>query len=755
VDASASAPPSDPGAPTSGPVSAPSQPAYSPTTSGEASAAAATGGLLHNPVALIGMVAVVVAVLALGWWMMAGGSGSTPDGVSVSADTGAAAAGITPVADDRPSVAILYFDNLTGDESLDWLRSGITELLVTDLSQSPELRVLTTDALYEILDETGNLESKTTSAALVREVAERGNVDNVVVGSFIRAGDTFRLSARLQRPATGETLAAETVEGVGEDSVFDSVDDLTRRIKDRLQVPISSSPVVDRDLSDVTTASMDAYRNYTDGVNLISQNRSEEAIPVFERALEIDPEFAMAFAKLSVVYGNLRDFEQERFWAEKAIEHADRLTQRERYYIEGRYYSTRAETIPQAIEAYESALALYPDDSASGNNVANAYMVMEQYDKAVAAYEETLRRGTPFLPAYLNTALSYANAGDCDRAMELMRDFARGRPEYHFAYYDLAATAVQCSLPDDALTAAETYRESVAAGAPADVFDGYYEAQALILLDEFERAAEAAERIANSPSPRVRLTAYPTMRALIAQYKGDQQEAVDIFTQATESAADSPEEGLQLWMRTALADIGGGAPEAALQALDRASEDAQLLEQDQYVAAVVAIAQARAGRTVAARTAARAHERLSSQLAPPWARRAEMLVAAEVARSQGDLGTARDRLEEAMAMLPPGPSPPVFADEVLYAFPLAEVRLAEGDAAGAAELFERITELGSQRLYYPYEYVRSFYYLGKIAQDDGNTAAARRNYQRFLDYWGDGELDRDRVDEARAFISGN
>jgi tetratricopeptide (TPR) repeat protein len=245
------------------------------------------------------------------------------------------------------------------------------------------------------------------------------------------------------------------------------------------------------------------------------------------------------------------------------------------------------------------------------------------------------------------------------------------------------------------------------------------------------------------------------MRALIAQYHGDQQEAIDILTQATESTTDNPEEGLQLWMAIALAQIGGDAPETALQALDRASEDAQLLEQDEFVAAVAAIAQARAGRTVAARTAARAHERLSSQLPPPWARRAEMLVAAEVARSQGDLGTAGDRLEEAMAMLPPGPNTPVYDDAVRYAFPLAEIRLAEGDASGAAELFERITELGSQRLYYPYEYVRSFYYLGKIAQDDGNTAAARRSYQRFLDYWGDGELDRDRVAEARAFISGN
>jgi tetratricopeptide (TPR) repeat protein len=204
----------------------------------------------------------------------------------------------------------------------------------------------------------------------------------------------------------------------------------------------------------------------------------------------------------------------------------------------------------------------------------------------------------------------------------------------------------------------------------------------------------------------------------------------------------------------ARAQINGGDPAAALAALDNAAAASEILDRDEEIAALSVIAQARAGRSVAARTAAREHERLSSQLPPPWARRSRLLVEAELARSQGDNDTARDRLEEAMSLLPGGNHWPVFADEVLYAFPLAEIRLQEGDADGAAELFTRITEMQSQRLYSPYEYVRSFYYLGKIAQQDGDRASARRHYERFLEYWGDGELDRERVAEARAFVSG-
>jgi serine/threonine protein kinase/TolB-like protein len=724
-----------------------------PTTTGEAHVPpSGAGGVFQNKLVVAGIGAAVVVVL-FGWWLLAGGSAArSPSPAGRSAGTGEA----ETVADARPSVAVLYFDNLSGDASLDWLRSGLTDLLVTDLSQSPEIRVLTTDALFDILAETDSLEARVTSAALVREVAERGGVEHVVVGSFIRAGDTFRISARLQRPASGETLAAETVEGAGEDSVFASIDDLTRRIKNRLQVPVAASPVVDRDLSDVTTASMDAYRHYTDGVNLISQNRSEEAIPVFERALQIDPEFAMAFAKMSVVYGNLRDFDQERYWSEKAIEHADRLTQRERFYIEGRYYSQRAETMPQAIEAYENALALYPDDSASRNNVGNAYMRTEQFDQAVFNYEELLRRGTTFLPAYLNTAGAYAHSGDCDKALDLLRDFARNQPEYHFAYQDLAHIAVVCDRPEEALAALDAYRESVEAGSPPDIFDGLYEAQALILLDELDRARTEAARMADSASPIARLVAYPRMVALTEQYRGRQRDAIATLSAAAQAAVGDgqPTEQFILWLSTAIAQLAGGDANGALASLDKARATAELLEQDEPVEAFAVIAQARAGRAVAARTAARQYERLAAQLPLPQTARLRLLVEAELALSQNDLAMARDKLEQAAGLLPDGKIWPPFAEQAMILFPLAEVRLRDGDPAGAAELFTRITESGSQRLYFPYEYVRSFFYLGKIAQDDGDAAAARRHYQRFLDYWGEGDLDRDRVAEARAFVGG-
>ena len=97
-----------------------------------------------------------------------------------------------------PSIAVLHFDNLTGDAELDWLRTGLTDMLVTDLSQSPNLTVLSIDRLFQILSDLDRLEDPVTSFETVREVAERANTDTVVLGSFMKAGDNIRINVRIQ-----------------------------------------------------------------------------------------------------------------------------------------------------------------------------------------------------------------------------------------------------------------------------------------------------------------------------------------------------------------------------------------------------------------------------------------------------------------------------------------------------------------------------------------------------------------------------
>jgi TolB-like protein len=164
----------------------------------------------------------------------------------------------------KPSVAVLYFENNTGDPSLDWLRTALTDMLVTDLSQSPQVEVLGTDRLYQILQEMNRLDERITSFNVVQEVAQKANVQTVLLGSFLKAGESIRISIRLQDASSGRILTSDKVEGVGEASIFPMVDDLTRRIEARFEVSAAADAELDRDFKDVTTASIEAYRPYAE-----------------------------------------------------------------------------------------------------------------------------------------------------------------------------------------------------------------------------------------------------------------------------------------------------------------------------------------------------------------------------------------------------------------------------------------------------------------------------------------------------------
>ncbi len=154
-----------------------------------------------------------------------GGGVGSPDGF-----------GAIPTAAEAPAVAVFYFDNLSNDADLDWLRTGLADMLVTDLSQSPNLRVLGTDRLYSMLEEMGNLDDDRTSFETVQSVARQARMNTAVLGGFARIGDQVRIDARVQDARTGDVLASESVSGAT-DEIFALVDNLTDRITDNFAMP--------------------------------------------------------------------------------------------------------------------------------------------------------------------------------------------------------------------------------------------------------------------------------------------------------------------------------------------------------------------------------------------------------------------------------------------------------------------------------------------------------------------------------------
>jgi tetratricopeptide (TPR) repeat protein len=649
----------------------------------------------------------------------------------------------------------MYFENNTGNKEMDWLRTGLTDMLVTDLSQSPDVEVLSTDRLVQILGAMNKLDDRQISFDTVQEVARRAGVRHVMLGSFIKAGEAIRINVKLQDATSGRIISTERVDAVNEASLFPTMDDLTRRVKARfaessnvltglLSRPGSKPGLplyLDRDLKDVTTSSMEAYREYAAGVEQNQRSRYQDALPHFEKAVSIDPTFALAYAKMAVGAGNMgRSNERDRY-AERALALVDRLTPRERLYIEGYYNSSTVETTGKAIDAYSKLLELYPDHSASRNNVAVLLLRTDQFDKAIEHYELLRERGFEFPGAVANMAVAYVTADRPEDALSVTREFTSRYPLVEAGHLNLGTIALSLNRLDEAKASLEKSLALRPNFPPAVASIGVLH----LVRDEFAEARQIGQQLLKAPAPNVRSLGW--LQLIYADlYQGRTMAAAKQLARAVDEqgpAGSNESAG----MRTIMAEISRAhqrREEAAAHA-QRAIADARgrlSVLDGLFQGAVAGSAQIRSDYGRIAATLPAGVDKVLPELAD-----------AILSIEDGRHAEALPMLQRVSPHVPPGvvwagAVVPIRQPRTRVAYWTARAQLAGGNDVEAAQRFKSVVDAGWGRLFTPIEYIRSFYYLGQIAERSGDRNKAREYYGRFLKYWKDGDIDRDKVQDA-------
>ncbi len=652
--------------------------------------------------------------------------------------------------DGRRSVAVFYFDNLTGDPQLDWLRTGLTDMLVTNLSQSPGLRVLGTSRLYQLLEETGHRDDRTVSAPIVESVARKAQATTALVGSFVRAGSQIRISASVQDPKSGEVLASERVEGDAESGLFALVDELTGRLKKRLETP-EMARMADRrhayrkekKLEEVTTASVEAWKAYAEGSRLHDRLQERDAQAYFEKAVEADPSFAMALAKLSIVHGNLGHLDQARAYSAKAVVKAGNLPPGERFYIEGRHYSLDPASIEKAIAAYQKAVDDAPEHTAARNNLAQLLLDLRRYPEALVHLEELRRGGMTFPGSYLSLAQAYLATGHPDRAREALSSYAAEHPDRSASHENIAYFELTQGRTEAALAAFD----KAAALHPDDSMKieiGRFVAHAL--RDEWPLAEAAAKRLMASDDPRQRWEGGATL-AMASLYRGDVGEARRLAAEGAKTGRN-PEErvGARLFRARLEADLGRDR-EALAEAegvLREKVKQPKLLAEGH---AMKAICLTRLGRKAEAEKSLAQVEAFLATIPRPLAEPGRLHLEGQIALARGDHAAARAALEKAAELAPVDmlsmDDTPV---EIRYA--LARTALEDGENDEARKALRAVVDAGPARVMTPVPYVRSLGLLAALEEKAGRTADARRLYERYLGYWKDGQIDRAEVARA-------
>ena len=660
----------------------------------------------------------------------------------------------------KPSVAVLYFDNTTGDKSLDWMRTGITEMVVTDLSQSQEIEVVGTDRLYGILAELNRQDDRVLSPDVISAVAERTGVDRVVVGSYVKSGEAIRINVRLQDARTGRIESSERVEGANASALFAMIDDLSRKIRTKfeglkanaalLTAPAAAgAPGLDRGLGDVTTSSIDAYRMYAEGINLHERDREQEAAALFEKAIAIDPAFAMAYAKLAVTENNLGHFDRRDKYAAAALKLADRLTPRERFYIEGFFYSGRRATIGRSMDAYAKCIELDPGHQACRHNLGLQYLLLERFREGVEQYEDLVRRGTTNPTAFQNLAFAHLSMGDAKQGLAVAEAFSKRNPENASGHGNRGSVLIGTGRYEDAISAFTQGRLLD----PADPQLDLGLAVALSLREDWEAAAEAARALYGGKDETRRWFGAQTHFTL-SLFHGRSTEALTWADRTARAYTTPGQRSAVGHQNTAVALLARGQAALAAAATARSLADAKGTVGEPGALLLHAWALSAAGRSQEVEAAITALASTADPLAPTRDGRNLALARGLVALSRGGAAAAIVPLQEAAAALPPRSGNVVARSQhVLIWSSLGRALFDAGRPADALPWFRKVADSGHEHLREPVEYVRSFYFLGRIYEQQGDMTKAREAYRRFVGYWKDGDLDRDRIAEAQRKIT--
>ena len=317
-----------------------------------------------------------------------------------------------PAFTERDAILIADFVNTTGDTTFDGtLRQG----LVIGLEQSPYLNIVTQARIRETLQFMGRQRDEPITEEIGREICARRGIKALLVGSIAPLGSRYVLTLRATNPVTGDTLASEQQEAPRREDVLKTLGAAASKVRERLGETLASVRRFDAPIQDATTSSLEALKSFTQGDQARAVGREFPSIAFYERAIELDPDFALAYARLSVIYSNIGDNGNSTKYAREAFNRKDKVSERERFYITSRYLMSGGELVAQ-LQNYEVWKQTYPRDTTPRNNLAVMQMMLGRYEDAAANALEALRLD-PSLPfPYTNLCGVYLRLNRFDEA---------------------------------------------------------------------------------------------------------------------------------------------------------------------------------------------------------------------------------------------------------------------------------------------------------------------------------------------------
>jgi len=316
---------------------------------------------------------------------------------------------------EKDSILLTEFVNTTGDTVFD---GTLKQALASQLEQSPFLNIVPESRIQQALQYMGRAPNERINAEVGREICQRENVKAMMTGSIAGLGSHYVIQLKAVNGQTGDTLAGEQVEVESKEQVLKGLDRAASQIRQKLGESLASVQQFATPLEQATTSSLDALKDYSLGHAKHETVQDTQAIPHFKRAIEIDPNFALAYAEMGVAQGNHGMERASEESLKKAMTLKDRASELEQFYITG-HYAAQVGDLEKSTEIYEQWHKAYPRDTIPLDNLAISYSLMGDFDKQLPMALDEMNVDPNGNYSYQDLVYAYLNQNRLDEAKAL------------------------------------------------------------------------------------------------------------------------------------------------------------------------------------------------------------------------------------------------------------------------------------------------------------------------------------------------
>ncbi|HKR59979.1 MAG TPA: protein kinase [Pyrinomonadaceae bacterium] len=351
---------------------------------------------------------------------------------------------------DKDTILLADFVNTTADPVFDGtLKQG----LAVQLAQSPFLNVFPDTRVRQTLRLMGRSADDRVTKEVAREICQRQGLKAFLAGSITNLGTSYVIALEAVNGQSGEEIAREQVEAESKEQVLKALSQAASRLRQKLGESLSSIQKFDAPL-ELTTSSLEALKASSLAYEQSSKGRFLEAIPFYKRAVELDPNFAYAYAALAVQHANTNQPKLAAEYAEKAFALQDRVSELEKLRITYFYHSFVTGDLDKQIEALQTYKATYPRDYRAPNNLSDVYFRAGQFEKSAAEAREGVRINPNGVVGYINLGQAFIGLSRFPDAREVLEQALRQNLDssivhsqlYQVAFVNGDAAAMQQQL---------------------------------------------------------------------------------------------------------------------------------------------------------------------------------------------------------------------------------------------------------------------------------------------------------------------